>query len=635
MKLFGIWLNRPGRSPKEEFLHPLSERLRATQEEIIQSPHSRLRVVAGPGTGKTLVLTRRIAHLVRSGTDPRRICALTFSRRAALEMKARVFQLLPLTASRVHVSTFHSLCFWILARHGLLPDRRLATGMLKRELLQQLATRHQCDMPPRRIALEISRAKNRGIDPERYLQLAGDRTAEKVGLVYRDYEQLKKLPDYDDLILRACQLLMHDGHRVKERFSHILVDEFQDVSDAQYQLLKLLVASPGTSLFAVGDPAQCIYQWRLANPRKMEQLEDDFSTHTFHLVENFRSARRIVECSNLVLKRIAPNRPRLRNAQQSEGRVLVAEIPTELHEAEWVATKIEETHQPGDCAVLVRSNAQMEEIERALARRKIPFSEFHNFYHRREVRTVLDILRAIDDPEHHVRQLVRYSRLLDPYLGREFEDELNRHLQRQLGLFDALGADFSRRYMAIGAEKLRQFLQNLRKVQRKRGVAGVISELRRTLNLDENLLWDHEPQEPEEETIVARNLNRLTAMAEDFRTIREFLEHVRAQMASSGRRGAVNILTAHRAKGLEFKHVWVLGVARGLFPLERENEDEEWRLFYVAITRAKHTLTICALKSHRGEPLSPAPFLDPILRPEGGKHRSGPLWRLLKAIIGR
>jgi len=598
------------------------------QLETVQSPSLKLRVIAGPGTGKTTVLTHRIAHLVSEGVDPARICALTFSRKAAAEMKTRALSLVPRAAGRLHASTFHSLCYRTLASRGLLRDGIL-TAAERRKLIAEVARARRIDIPPRVLALEISRLKNRMLEP------APDCPwSDKALEVYRDYERLKEGLDYDDLILHTVQLLRHDGASLRERFLHVLVDEFQDVSRSQYELLKLLAQDRTKGIFAVGDPAQCIYEWRMASPECIRKLEEDFQTATIHLRENFRSRPGIVELANRILRRIDPDRPALEPVLGGEARIALLEAEDEIQEARIVAEALKESGEPGECAVLVRTNAQIEPIEREFARAGIPFSESHSFYHRAEIRTALEMMKGILRPDEHPHGLLRAARLLDPYLGREFREELLEKAS-STGLEDALKGRFSKPYMTVGARKIREFLERVREVDRKRGPGAALGEIRRVLRLDAALPATVHVPDLEEESEIVRNLNRLQATAEEFGSTEEFLAFTEEQVRSAGKRGAVNVLTIHRAKGLEFKHVWVAGLTEGVFPVPG-NLAEEWRLFYVAVTRARETLTLCHPRRYLGEPRRKSPFLELLAAGETraeAKHES-PIKKALRAMKG-
>lgn len=555
------------------------------QLAVVTHPGRHICVRAGPGTGKTTVLTHRIVHLVTStGVNPGRICAVTFTRSAAAEMKARIESLVPQARGRITVRTFHSLA-WLIIRTVTGRQPRVLTRPERLALLSELCRSR--DVDPRTALTVISRAKNGLMTPK---QIADADPA--LAAVWKAYEETKPGFDYDDLLIEALRILQADGQPVRKRFSCLLVDELQDVSPVQFELVKVLAPS-AEHLFAVGDPLQCIYEWRASSPELMDRFCEVFEPELLDLCENFRSKQRIVELANRVMEKLSPGRPPLLPILSGEGEVRVLVLPGEEEEARVIASEIRSSANPSDCAVLVRLNRQRPLIEQALARAGLSVSGQYSLQDRKEVRLVLDLLRMILDPEEHSRTVLKAASLLDPYLGRQFREELEQIArENNVSLYRALDGTFSRPYLAVGARRVKEIIERLHEQSRSLAPVELLTVLRHDLKLDEALerrmaLGGEDAHE------VSELLDRLAAQAEGFRHLEEFL----AWMERPDQ-GSVKVMTIHRAKGLEFRKVFVPGLAEGTFPASES--PEEWRLLFVAVTRARESLVLSAPGSDTG-----------------------------------
>lgn len=576
------------------------------QLSIAQHPASKIAVLAGPGTGKTTVLTQRLIHLIKNlKVPPDRACALTFSRAARAEMAARCLSQIPEHASRVKICTFHSLAYRILRQHTRCMD--VMTSVEKRRLLHEIIREKAPDLSARFVAEQISRAKNNLLKPEDLEDM--DPPMPQVAGIWREFEKRKQKLEYDDLLLLACEVLRAEPER---RFKAVLVDEFQDISPLQYKLLRRLVGENGTQVFIVGDPCQCIYEWRASRPELFDKFKEDYNAEVLYLNLNFRSRAEIVQLANKVLRHIDPKIPPLEPQLDRGGSIQVLEVPNDTEEAELAAESLK-GEDPEETAVLARTREQLELIERIMAAKGIQTSTTRTLVTRTECTLLAELLRTIIDPHTHPQGLFKLARLLDPYLGRAFRHEAELlSQQKQISIYDALKEEFSRPFLTVGARKVREYIETCRKqLLEGRTAAQLLAHLRITLHLDEKLEKHLELkgilQDPDE---VEQTLNYLIACASELETPEKFLEWIEESKKKVG----INTLTIHKAKGLEFKTVWIAGAADGVFPLNG-NLKEEMRLFFVAVTRAKEKLIISHPKFCLGEPRKDCLFLK-IIRDE-------------------
>jgi DNA helicase-2/ATP-dependent DNA helicase PcrA len=653
--------------------------LNPPQREAVVHEGSPLLVVAGAGSGKTRVLTRRIAYLLGArGVHPGAVLAITFTNKAAGEMRERVVDLVGPRARAMWVSTFHSACVRILRREitrfGLRSSFSIYDAADSQRLMTMVVRELDLDPkrhPPRAFSARVSALKNELVDHETYAARAGtdaERTlAQAYGLYQARLLQAHAL-DFDDLIMTTVHLLQafeDVAEHYRRRFTHVLVDEYQDTNHAQYVLVRELVGQSG-QLCVVGDADQSIYAFRGASIRNILQFERDYPDARVVLLEqNYRSTQTILSAANAVIAR-NPARPDKRLwTDAGAGERIVGYVGDDEHgEAQFVADEIdrladEGLARPCDVAVFYRTNAQSRVFEEVFIRVGLPYKVVGGvrFYERREVRDGLAYLRAIANPDDAVslRRILNTPRrgigeraeaMLEAFAQRErvpFAQALRRvdevpglaaRSARAIADFSALMAGWT-----AGAEA---------------GVppSTLLTEvLERTGYLDE-LAESGDPQDASR----AENLRELVAVAREFEeareggTLTEFLEQVSlvadadeipdAEGGADG--GVVTLMTLHTAKGLEFPVVMLTGMENGVFPHQRSLDDpaeqqEERRLAYVGITRARQRLylTRAVVRTSWGAPQynPPSQFLDEIpaelvdWRRTGAEAASGTSWR--------
>ena len=631
--------------------------LNPAQREAVEYRKGPLLVLAGAGSGKTRVLTARLAHLVAQGqVRPHRILAVTFTNRAAGEMRRRVGELLGREPAGLWIGTFHSLAARLLRREAPLlgftsqftiydEDDRLA---LVKRLLERLGHSPKT-FPPRLITSLISAAKNRLVSPEELGATADDAPSRVAAAVYAnlgDALRTANAMDFDDLLLHPLALFAEHPDRMayyQDRFVSILVDEFQDTNRAQYLLVKQLGARH-RDICAVGDDDQSIYAWRGADLRNMLDFQSDFpEAALIRLEQNYRSTQRILDAANGV---IAENRARLGKTlftvrPGGEPIVLVASAD-ERDEAEWVARELrsksaEEHYAFSDMAVLYRTNAQSRAFEEAFRRSVIPHRVVGavSFYERREVKDLVAYLRLIVNPaddEAFLRavQVPRRGIGLGSLAALQAATaQWRRPLLETAALADRIG---DLRPLAKPAfQQFAQLVEDFRAVLPGTTPAALLERLLETLHY-EAYLAEEGPEGMER----IENVRELIAGAAEWSEeadlepedaaspVERFL--TTAALATSedkvgGDPEGVTLLTVHAAKGLEWPIVILAGLEDGLFPLSRaldtpEGTEEERRLAYVGITRARDRLYLTWARARRrgGQlmPGRPSRFLDAL-----------------------
>jgi DNA helicase-2/ATP-dependent DNA helicase PcrA len=610
-------------------------------------------VLAGAGSGKTRVITHRIAHLVLDrGVDSPGILAVTFTNKAAEQMKARAEALLAGRPLRAWISTFHSFCVRLLRREATAAG--LPPGFLIYDEEDQLAAVREAmrslDLseklhPPRRLLARISARKNSGRldgDAEGYAEDLALRVAERYHGVLRAAGAL----DFDDLLLRAVRLLgANEGvlRTWQERFPYLLVDEYQDTNRAQYDLVRLL-AGPGGNLTVVGDEDQSIYSWRGADISNILDFEHDFpGARVFRLEENYRSTQGILDAAGgLVSRNLRRKGKTLRAVKGTGDPVRLHEAGDEFQEAAWVTERLAALRVKGRVAVLFRMNAQSRLFEEALLRLRLPYLVVGGvgFYERKEVKDVLAYLRLVLNP----RDAVAFRRVVNVPprgIGAKTVDEIERAA--------AAGAESpwdaavrlvdEARLPSRALLPLRQFRETLEALRAEAEAAP--GRLRRLIERVLELsgygaaLAREESQESQERL---ENLAELLAAAVDYEAREEtpslagFLDRAALLSETDRLRDDVPVLlmTLHAAKGLEFESVFLVGLEEGVLPHSRSLSgdaalEEERRLCYVGMTRAMERLHLSWARSRQvfgqRRPTEPSRFLEEI--PEDGLERSG------------
>lgn len=634
----------------------MSVALNDAQREAVEHVDGPILVLAGAGSGKTRVLTARIARLIDGhGVDARRVLAVTFTNKAAAEMKHRVGTLLGRSPDGMWIGTFHSVCARLLRREAPHLGFSRTFTIYDEDDNEALVRRVVDDLglpaklySARAVRHEISAAKNAMVSPEAYAAEAIDPYHANIGRVYA--ETVKALRranamDFDDLLLHPLTLFQEHPDRLadyRSRFQFLLVDEYQDTNRAQYLLLHQL-AGERANLFVVGDDDQSIYGWRGADVRNILGFQKDFpGARLVRLEENYRSTRPILDVANAA---IAPNRGRigktLRPVRAGGERVIVARAADERDEAEWLVKTFVELVRGGDhgyedVAVLVRTNAQTRAFEEELRRRGVAYRVVGavSFYERREVKDLLAYLRLIvnRDDDEAFRRAVSVPRrgigetslVLLQTAATQWGWSLHRTASAAGRVPDlkprareAL-AQFAADLDAIGAE--------LGTLQPSEALSGIIARL----SYDRHLLEEDETG-PERVENVKELVNASAAWSEEWGVpaaeeegtpLERFLAQAslttRAEVG--GDQHGLTLMTLHAAKGLEFPIVAVAGLEEGLFPLARadtlEAIEEERRLFYVGITRARDRLFLSHAGSRRRNgqlmPSFPSRFLADI-----------------------
>lgn len=611
-----------------------------------------LLILAGAGTGKTRVLTARIAWLVAQGTDPSSILAVTFTNKAAKEMRERVGGMVnPEQAKLITLSTFHALCVRMLRRHAPLLGYKENFSILDESdqmgLMKKLAARiHDKENPldPTLARHVISKAKNLGVGEP-------DETGTALGRLFSKYQDgLRSLNamDFDDLLLNARRLLRDHPEAREEwrsRYRHILVDEFQDTNKLQLELVSLLAGDERPNICVVGDDDQSIYGWRGAEASNLLEFERHFpDPEVIKLEQNYRSTDVILKVANRLIKNNARRRGKNLWSERTEGDpVRILSAADDKTEAEFIADEIQASGPQSskarpwtDFAVLYRMNAQSRQFEEVLRERRIPYRVVggKSFFDRREVKDVVAYLGALlnpDDDNALLRVLANPPRGIGAatlQLATEAGAKSGKGLLATLNDPEHLAASSTRTRGAI-----QRFTEEwgAYRIQLQTPGADAAAILRSILeecgyfeDLKKSCKTEEEADNRQEN--VRELLNALTGYCEKHprEGARGFLDGLMLEQEKeeekAEERDGVTLITLHAAKGLEYPQVWLVGAEEGLLPHERSKAegtvDEERRLLYVGITRARHKLTIthCSTRRKFGSVMSctPSSFLKEL-----------------------
>jgi len=599
--------------------------LNPAQREAVLATEGPVLVVAGAGSGKTRVLTHRIAHLVTAcGVKPHEILAITFTNKAAGEMKRRLETSLGDVAVRMWVMTFHAACGRILRREAprlayksnfTIYDQADQVRVVKAILEEEGWDPKR--FVPRGIHAQISAAKNQLVGAEEYAQRVGSFYEQTVAAVYDRYQRrlhASNAMDFDDLLMRTVEILEnHPDAREKwqKAFRYVLVDEYQDTNHAQYRLLQLLAGVHG-NVFAVGDPDQSIYAFRGADIRNILEFERDFGgAQVIALEQNYRSANAILRAANSLIANNRERKPKNLFSELGEGEpVRAIEVEDEHAEARFVAAElaglIDEGYAGAEIAVFYRTNAQSRVLEDVLVRQEIPYQVIGGprFYERAEIKDAVAYLQVIDNPFDGV-SLARIANKPRRGIGDASIARLQVYADAQgLSLFEALE---HAEEAGVGAAPLRAvrrlhgLLQELMAGALELPVPELLEKVLDRSGYLEAL--------KAERTIEAQgrieNLLELGGVALEYQaaaenpTLSEFLQQIslfsdQDALAEEGSR--VTLMTLHNAKGLEFRAVFLVGIEEGVFPharsVEEQGVEEERRLAYVGLTRAQERLTL-------------------------------------------
>jgi DNA helicase-2/ATP-dependent DNA helicase PcrA len=592
--------------------------LTPSQRKAVFHIEGPLLVLAGPGSGKTRVITCRIAALIDSGVKPYNICAITFTNKAADEMRQRAVALG--ASAGAHISTFHSLCVRILRRYadqaGISPNFSVYDEADQSRCIRQAVKDCELDatnFPPARMREHISKLKNTLTDVDSFKAQADGFLAETMVRIYARYQHIlseRKALDFDDLLMDTALLLERRPevcNELAERFKFLLIDEYQDTNHAQYRIAKAL-ASRHNNICATGDPDQSIYRWRGADIRNILAFEKDWPDATIvKLEENFRSIANILEVAdNLIAnnenrkeKRLVPTKPRAKD-------VCVMAYEDELEEARAVARQVEELAEQGaslkDMAVFYRVNAMSRVLEEAFVRNRIPYQIVRGveFYTRKEIRDVLAYLKVLVNPDDEIA-LLRIINTPPRGVGKVTIDRTRFYAaQTRISLFEALKRteDIDSLSKATRA-KLAAFANMLEGF--KKGIAGEVAALAERVFAESGLKESLRAAGAEGQNAL-ENVNELINAAAQYDqqanepSLPDYLQQISLFSDVDGydtSSDRVALMTLHAAKGLEFENVFIVGLEDGLLPHEKSdtnNQDdleEERRLFFVGITRAK------------------------------------------------
>ncbi|MBK9021498.1 MAG: UvrD-helicase domain-containing protein [Sulfuritalea sp.] len=598
-------------------------KLNPAQLEAVRHLDSPLLVLAGAGSGKTRVITHKIAWLVEDyGVKPSQIAAITFTNKAAKEMKERVGKLIGGRAEGLIVSTFHALGVRILRQEagkiGLKPGFSILDAADTVALFQELAGNVD-KARLRALQSRISLWKNQLFEPEAALAIAADEIEAAAAQLYADYERTLRAyqaVDFDDLLRLPVKLFSENdevAQRWRSRLWHVLVDEYQDTNRAQYRLLQLLTHGRD-SFTAVGDDDQSIYAWRGADSENLRLLKEDYpSLKVVKLEQNYRSTSRILHAANTLIA----NNPKLFEkklwSEHGQGEAIHIQTCRDGdHEAEWVVSRLsahrfERRTKFSDYAILYRGNHQARAIEQQLRAQRIPYviSGGQSFFDRAEVKDITSYLRLLsnqDDDPAFIRAVTTPKR----GIGGTTLEALGRAAgRRHLSLFAAIQAPGLETELNVKQRtSLREFGDFIRRMESraaKEPAGTVLNDLVRAIGYES---WLFESLEPREAEGRWANVSDLVAWlekkgVEENKNLLELAQSVALLSMldqNDGEQDAVQLATLHAAKGLEFRHVFLVGVEEGLLPhrdsLEPGKLEEERRLMYVGITRAQASLTV-------------------------------------------
>ena len=623
--------------------------LNPAQREAVLHTEGPLLVIAGAGSGKTRVLTHRVAHLITAvGVKPNEILAITFTNKAAGEMRERLTTMLGPVARAIWILTFHAACGRMLRseaeRLGYKSNFTIYDSQDQVRLVKQVLEELDKDpkrFVPRGVHAQISNAKNQLVTPAMYAERIGSFYDQTIAEAYELYQRklaASNAVDFDDMLMLTVQILesFPDAReKWQKAFRYVLVDEYQDTNHAQYRLLQLLAAEH-QNVCAVGDPDQSVYGFRGADIRNILEFERDFpETRTIALEQNYRSTNAILEAANAVIDHNSERKPKRLWSELGDGDpVRVVEVEDEQAEARYVAAQIaglvEEGFNGSEIAVFYRMNAQSRVLEQTLRLHQIGYRVIGGprFYERAEVKDATAYLQVLDNPDDAV-SLMRIANRPKRGIGDTTISRLVAYADSHgISLFDALERP-TEAGLGTAAVKavtgLRTLLDSLRSAAQELEVPEFLQEV-----LDRSgTLEAYEA----ERTIEARGrIENLEAFVDGARqyteeaeepTLSGFLQEISLysdQDALGEEQSNVTLMTIHNAKGLEFRAVFVVGVEEEIFPsarsIEEQGVEEERRLFYVGLTRAEERLTLTHASSRllwgRTTSHLPSRFLDEL-----------------------
>jgi len=607
-------------------------------------------ILAGAGSGKTRALTCRVANLLDHGVPAWNILALTFTNKAAKEMKERITAMVGDQAEEAWISTFHSTCARMLRRDieklGYTRSFVIYDDDDQKAVLKEILKRLNIDekfLPPRELSSKISDAKNKLMGPDEWFRESEkDYRCQMIHNVFLEYETRLKANnalDFDDLLVKTLELLADhppvlDSYR--KRFRYVMVDEYQDTNYAQYMMIKLLT-DESRNLCVVGDDDQSIYGWRGADIRNILDFEKDYPDATvIKLEQNYRSSANILDAANQVIAHNAGRKEKALWTEKGPGeKIHLYAAGDERDEAAWIAGRIRQFNRAGEnygnCAVLYRTNAQSRVIEEMLMRTGVPYKVFggQKFYDRKEVRDVVAYLRVIVNPADDV-SLRRIINVPKRAIGDTTVQELVQHaMENGMPLYSAL-SDMPESLGSRPRKNISEFFMLMTMLMAMKE-AMPVSEFVPMLVEKTGLMEQYKKEDTDEARSRVENIQEFLGAVEEYckstenPTLEDYLENVSLvtdlDQAEDMGRGYVTLMTLHSAKGLEFPNVFMTGLEEGIFPssrslMEEERMEEERRLCYVGITRAQHKLFISRAQQrmlyNQINHNAPSRFLDEI-----------------------
>jgi DNA helicase-2/ATP-dependent DNA helicase PcrA len=623
----------------------LSQQLTPSQKKAVFHIEGPLLILAGPGSGKTRVITHRIAALIDSGTRPYNICAITFTNKAADEMRQRAGTLG--ASAGAHISTFHSLCVRILRQYpseaGINQNFSVYDDADQKKCIRNAVKNCELDttnFPPARMLDAVSALKNNLIDVDSFKTQADDFFSKTLAKVYASYQNIlteANALDFDDLLFKTAFLLRNCPDVCAElgnRFKFLLIDEYQDTNHAQYNIARSLVSTHG-NICATGDPDQSIYGWRGADIRNILAFEKDWPDATVvKLEENFRSTPNILEVADNLIAANQKRKPKKLIPTMPPGKdIVISPFDDEIEEAQGLAQQIKEMTQQGastkDMAVFYRVNSMSRVLEEAFIKNKIPYQIVRGveFYSRKEIRDIIAYLKILVNPNDEIA-LLRIINTPARGIGKTTIDKVRTYaVSHNITLFDALKkAEHLDSLSKAPKTKIASFVKMIE--QFKKDSTGHIAPLAERIFTESGLEKSLKDADPDGKNAV-ENVNELISAAAQYDqqaeepSLLDYLQQISlfsdvdVYDTSTER---VALMTLHCAKGLEFENVFIVGAEDGLLPHERTNTDddndqmeEERRLFFVGITRAKIALNVsyARYRTIRGQSLRtiPSPFL--------------------------
>ena len=589
------------------------ENLNDKQLEAVKTTEGPLLILAGAGSGKTRVLTTRIAYLIKEkNIDPYNILAITFTNKAAKEMKERVINLIGSVGYDMQISTFHSFGLTIIKENfkllGYKPNFTILDSDDTLTLIKKIMKESNIDPKiynPKAIKNSISSAKSELIDANSYSKYVGSDYEEKVLTVYKQYEDRlisNNTLDFDDLLMKPIELFNNNKEVLKkyqERFKYILIDEYQDTNEAQYILSKYMSAKY-KNICVVGDDAQAIYSWRGANYKNILNFEKDYkNAKTIYLEENYRSTKTILNAANNVIKNNIDKKDKnLWTSNEDGKKIIYKRTLSEKEESLYVADEIKKLINDGtdksEIAVLYRTNAQSRAIEEAMLENHIPYKVIGSFYfyNRREIKDLIAYLKLIYNTYDDI-SLLRVINTPKRGIGQKTIENLSiKAVTEKKSIYEVIES---------GKELIfKNIIEEIIKEKDKLSLTELVdlvldkSGIRQELVSEKSIEADIRLENLEEFKTITRNFEENNGIV----SLEEFLEQITLVSdieEHKNNEDVVTLMTVHSAKGLEFENVFIIGLEEGIFPHKnsmdlREDLEEERRLCYVAITRAKKKL---------------------------------------------